>query len=384
MFGIHHLVGLGFCLLSVMAIGFTLAAALAVAPPLRRAPRRTPTRAAVTLLKPLHLGEPGLEENLRSFFRQDYAGPIQIVFGAESRSDPALVTVEKLVREFPEKDVKIVTDPAFGGSNPKIANLINMVAYATHDMLVLSDSDIRVKPDYLCEVVAALEEPGVGAVSCLYSGKPIGNMWAKLAAMGVDYHFLPNVCLGMGLRLTEPCFGSTIALRRRVLDEIGGFEPLSNVLADDYELGRAVRRQGYRVRIPRSLTVEHVCSEATASALFRQELRWARTNLLLAKAGYAGTLLTYPLPLALITVLLQDFSVLSLAVLGAALASRLCLVFQSGRFLGVRCGPLWLLPLRDVMSFAVFVASFFGHTVDWRGTRYVAAPDGALAQFEGI
>jgi ceramide glucosyltransferase len=202
--------------------------------------------------------------------------------------------------------------------------------------------------------------------------------------MGIDYHFLPNVCLGTALRLTKPCFGSTIALRRQVLEEIGGFESLANVLADDYELGRAIREKGYRLKIPKAFAVEHVCSEQTLSQLFRQELRWARTNHLVAKYGYAGSFLTYPLPLALIAVLLQGFSLLPLVALGAALASRSILVFQTSRFLGGRCGPLWLLPLRDVLSFAIFVTSFFGHTVDWRGTRYVAAGNGALAQLEGV
>jgi ceramide glucosyltransferase len=383
MFGFHHLAGLAFCALSLLAIGFTLAAAASVAPPRRRAPKARASGRAASLLKPLHLAEVGLEANLRSFFTQEYPGPMQIIFGAESRNDPALVVVEKLVREFPHRDVTVVVDPAFGGSNPKVANLINMAGHAKYEVLVLSDSDIRVAPDYLCDIVAALEEPGVGAVSCLYSGKPIGSVWAKLASMGIDYHFLPNVCLGIAMRLTEPCFGSTIALRTQILDEIGGFQSLANVLADDYELGRAVRARGYRVRIPKRLVVEHVCSEDSLQALFRQELRWAKTNLLLAKFAYAGTLVTYPLPLALLAVLFDGFSVLSLAILASALASRVCLVFQSTRFLGGRHEPLWLLPVRDVLSFVIFVASFFGHTVEWRGTRYVTAADGALAQLKG-
>jgi ceramide glucosyltransferase len=208
-------------------------------------------------------------------------------------------------------------------------------------LLIVSDSDIRVRPDYLRHIVAAVEEPDVGVVTCLYSGRPVGNLWAKLAAMAIDYHFLPNARLGIALRLTEPCFGSTMALRRSVLDEIGGFESLSNVLADDYELGRAVREKGYRLAIHDTLTVEHVCSQKSALALLRQELRWAKTNLLL---------------------------------------SRLYLVFQSGRAFGLRGRNVWLIPLRDVLSFGIFVASFFGNTVVWKGNRYIACPDGALAQ----
>jgi ceramide glucosyltransferase len=369
------------CLLTFVAIGFTLAAAVALGPAFRRAIPRKSSRRPVTLLKPLHLAEPGLEENLRSFLRQDYAGPIQIVFGARSYDDPALRVVEKLRRIHPGADIQVVAHPGLGASNPKIANLINMIAHAKHELLVISDSDIRVRPDYLRQIVAALEEPDVGAVSCLYLGKPVGNVWAKLAAMGIDYHFLPNARLGIALRLAEPCFGSTIALRRRTLEEIGGFESLSNVLADDYELGRAIREKGYRLSIPDSLTVEHVCSQKSGLALLRQELRWAKTNLLLAKSGYAGTLLTYPLPLALLAVVFLGVSELSLLMVVAALMSRLYLVFRSARAHGMRSDDIWLLPLRDVLSFGVFMASFFGRTVVWRGTRYVAEANGALAQF---
>ena len=381
MLQLGDLIGLALCFLAVVAMGFTVAAALAVAPGPASTPSRQRSTAPVTLLKPLHLAEPGLEENLRSFFRQDYEGPVQVVFGAKSYYDPALGVVEKLRKAYPSADIKVVTDPRYGGSNPKVTNLINMVAYAKHELLVLSDSDIRVGPDYLRQIVAALEEPEVGGVTCLYSGTPLGNVWAKLAAMAIDYHFLPNARLGIALRLTEPCFGSTIGLRRSVLNEIGGFESLSNVLADDYELGRAIREKGYRLSIPDTLTVEHVCSQKSALALLRQELRWAKTNLLLAKSGYAGTLLTYPLPLALLAIVFLGFSGLSLTVAAGALMSRLYLVFQSRRALGLPGRHLWLLPFRDVLSFGVFVASFFGNTVVWKGNRYIACPDGALAQF---
>ncbi|MGH6877636.1 MAG: bacteriohopanetetrol glucosamine biosynthesis glycosyltransferase HpnI [Rhizomicrobium sp.] len=380
MIQIDNSIGWTLCLLSVVAVGFTLAAAAAMAPAPRRAPPRRSGRTAVTLLKPLHLAEPGLEENLRSFFRQDHDGPMQIVFGAKSWDDPALRVVERLRRAYPEADIAVVADPGFGGSNPKVVNLINMIAHAKHEVLVMSDSDIRVRPDYLRHILAALDGPDVGAVSCLYSGIPVGNMWARLAAMGIDYHFLPNARLGIALHLAEPCFGSTIALRRKTLEEIGGFESVSNVLADDYELGRAIREKGYRLSIPDSLTVQHVCSQKSALALLRQELRWARTNLLLAKSGYAGTLLTYPVPLALLAVLFQDFSELSLAAVAVALLSRFYLVFRIGRSLGLRADHMWLLPLRDILSFGVFMASFFGKTVVWRGTRYIAEADGALAQ----
>jgi ceramide glucosyltransferase len=378
MIDINAFVDWAFVLLSLVAIGFTLG----IAATIRSGPRpsREAARPPVTLLKPLHLAEPELEDNLRTFFRQDYEGPVQIVFGTRSWGDPALEIVERLRRDYPAVEVYVVAGARLGGSNPKVANLINMVAHAKHDVLILSDSDIRVGPDYVRQVTAALDEPEVGAVSCLYSGRPAGNLWSTLAAMGIDYHFLPNARFGIALGLTEPCFGSTIALRRQTLDEVGGFESLSNVLADDYELGRAIREKGYQLSIPASPTVEHVCGQMSAGALLRQELRWAKTNLMLAKSGYAGTLLTYPLPLALLGVLFQGFSGLSLVLTAAALGSRLVLAIRSGGMLGLGAKRLWLLPLRDVLSFGVFVASFFGKTVTWRGTRYLAGPNGALAQ----
>jgi ceramide glucosyltransferase len=380
MIAINDLAGWTLIALSLVATAFTLAAAAAITPGPRPARARNQSRVPVTLLKPLYLAEPGLEENLRSFFRQDYDGPVQIVFGVRSWGDPALGVVDRLRNAFPAADVAIVVNSRPSGSNPKIANLINMIAHARHEMLVMSDSDIRVRPDYLRNVMSAMDEPRVGAVSCLYSGRPVGNLWSKLAAMGIDYHFFPNARLGMALGLTEPCFGSTIAFRRQTLEEIGGFEPLSNVLADDYELGRAIRGKGYRLSIPASLTVEHVCSQKSARALLRQELRWAKTTLMLARSGYVGTLLTYPFPLALLAVLFQGFSGVSIMIVAAALASRLFLVFQSGRSLGLRGGHAWLLPLRDVLSFGVYAASFFGKTVFWRGSRYLTRSDGALAQ----
>jgi len=377
---IGHLAGWILILLSVVAVGFTLAAATTIRVRPRLGAARKSGRKAVTLLKPLYLSEPELEDNLRSFFRQDYEGPIQIVFGARSESDPALAVVEKLRSAFPAADVAVVANPRCTGSNPKIANLINMIAHARHELLVMSDSDIRVEPDYVRRVVAAMDEPDVGVVTCLYSGRPVGNLWSKLAAMGIDYHFVPNARLGMALGLTEPCFGSTIAFLRRTLDEIGGFESLANVLADDYELGRAIREKGYRLSVPAALTVEHICSQKSAVALLHQELRWAKTNLRLARSGYAGSLVTYPFPLAILAALFQNFSSLSLAVVAVALASRLFLVFRSGRSVDLRSEHVWLLPLRDLLSFGVFMASFFGNTIIWRGRRYLAGPDGALAQ----
>jgi ceramide glucosyltransferase len=383
MTAVQELIGSGLALLSFVATGFTIAAALVLAriSRLTSVDRDPPRGEPVTLLKPLYLAEPGLEENLRSFFQQDYGAPVQIVFGAMSQGDPALNIVDSLRREFPQADVHTVVEPMLVATNPKMANLINMVAHAKHELLIMSDSDIRVPPDYLRRVADSMEEPGVGAVSLLYSGRPAGNLWSKLAAMNIDCHFLPHARLGIALGLARPCFGSTIAFRRKTLAEIGGFERLSNVLADDYELGRAIRRRGYRVAVPDSIIVEHVCSQKSASQLLHQELRWAKTNFVLTRMGHAGSVVTYPLPLALFAAAFLGFAPVAVAALSGALASRLFLVFNSRRRLGHGKGYYaWLLPLRDVLSFFVYVASFFGRTVEWRGRRFATRADGALAR----
>ncbi len=204
----------------------------------------------VSILKPLYGDEPGLLENLATFCVQDYPAPFQIVCGVHDPDDTAVVTVERLRALYPGVDIKLVADARRHGSNAKVSNLINMLPSARHDLLVLSDSDIAVPPDYLRRVADALAQPGVGAVTCLYTGKPLGGLAAQLSAMGIDYHFLPNVVTGVSLGLAKPCFGSTIALDRVVLDQIGGLQSFASVLADDYEIGRAVRAKGLRVAIP--------------------------------------------------------------------------------------------------------------------------------------
>jgi len=377
---VGHLIGWSLVALALGGVVFTLTAAMLAGSP-KHAPRPGGgSLPAVTLLKPLYLAEPGLEQNLRSFFLQNYAAPLQIVFGVRNYADPALLIVEKLKRSFPDADIEVVVEAKLSGTNPKISNLINMQSRAKHDVLVMSDSDIRVRPDYVRQLMAAMNEPGVGAVTCLYTGRPVGSVWSTLAAMGIDYQFRPNAIVGIAAGLAKPCFGSTIALRRQTLEEIGGFEAFSDVLADDYELGRAVRSKGYRLAVS-GWTVEHICSQESAQDLFEQEVRWAKTISMLDRPGYLGSLVTFPFSLSILAMLFLGVTWTGLAVVAATFFARLLLALRSRHSLRSYAGPLWLLPLRDVLSFGVFVASFFGKSVRWRGTRYLTSPDGALAQY---
>ncbi len=355
-------------------------AAIALARRFMRAPMPLATGfPPVTLLKPLFGDELGLKENLESFCVQNYPTAIQLVFGVQDASDKAIAVVKQVQAAHAALDIELVIDTRLHGPNPKISNLVNMQARARHDLLVLSDSDISVGADYLRGVVGALQPADVGAVTCLYTGTALGNGWSRLTAMGINYQFLPNVLFGNALGLAAPCFGSTIALKRPVLERIGGFAAFSGSLADDYEIGRAVRGAGYSVALP-PFAVAHGCAEQSALDLWSHELRWARTIRILQAPGHWGSLITHPLPLALLGSILTGFTPASSVAVAAALGARLVLKLGIDRVFGKSAGPIWLLPLRDVLSFGVFFASLFGGKVSWRGSRFRVSAGGALTR----
>ena len=368
--------------LALLGAAYALAAAFLAGRFMREQRPASSAYPPVSILKPLYLGEPGLSDNLESFFAQDYPGAVQIVFGVHDELDPAAEIVRALQARYPHLDTVIVADGALHGSNAKVSNLINMLPSARHDVLVLSDSDITVSRHWLRHVTDALAAPGVGLVTCLYTGEvPRGEdrIWATLSAMGTSYDFLPNVVLGTSLGLAQPCMGSTIALSRAMLDEIGGFMAFADYLADDYEIGRAVREKGHALAIP-AIGVGHTAAETSMSELFRHELRWTRTIRTLNPLGHLGTVITFGFPIALIAAILLDFSWFSLAVVALTVTARLFLKRRIDGIFGVHAGPFWLLPVRDLLSFAVFVTSQFGETVHWRGSRFAVEPSGAMAQ----
>lgn len=323
-------------------------------------------RAPVTLLKPLHGAEPRLAENLATFLAQDHAGPVQTVCGIVRPEDPAAAVVEGLRERCPEADIVLVRNAAPHGANGKIANLINMMPAARHDVLVLSDSDMAVGPDYLATLLAALSEPGVGAVTCFYRGRGDAGFWSRVSAGIISHVALPDMVVGYATGLARPCMGSTIALRRDTLEAIGRFERFADVLADDHAIGAAVAELGLKVAIP-PLVLIHACTERSFTALWRQKLRWAATIRSLQPWGYAGSVVTRPLPLALLAALFLPAPGLGLAA--AALAVRLAVARRVDRVAGATSAPLWLLPAIDTVEFLVFSASFFTRKIDWRGSR---------------
>ena len=333
----------------------------------------------LTLLKPLCGAEPKLEANLISFCNQDYPGPVQLVLGVQDPADPALEVAKRLKELFPDRDIELVIDSQRHGANGKISNLINMSARARHEIVVVSDSDIRVEAQYLRSVISTLLAPGVRLATCLYYGFSLGGLWSRLSAAAINEHFLPSALVGLKLGLARPCTGATIATRAETLRRIGGFEVFADHLADDYAIGEAVRELGLNVAIA-PILVGHGCAETSFGELVRHELRWARTLRLLAPWGYAGLVLTHALPLAMIAAALGGFGATGWATIALALACRLSIPIQLRALsFGGGASP-WLSPIRDLLSFAVFLASFLPRPLSWRGSRYVLRSDGTLGQ----
>jgi ceramide glucosyltransferase len=366
-------------LLALAALGcaYTLAAAVAV----RRLGGVDTTAArtfpSVTILKPLRGAEGDLHAQLASFCDQDYPGPVQILFGVHEAADPAIAVVERLIAERPGRELQLLVTTEPSGPNPKVATLSGLQGHVRNDIVVLSDSDISVERNYLARTIAALAQPGVGLVTCLYRGEPSAGLWARLASMAVDYHFLPSVRIGLALGLARPCFGSTIAMRRDTLERIGGFDAFLHHLADDNAMGEAVRALGLQVAIPHWV-VTHACPERSLAELWSHELRWGRTLRAVSPIGYAGTAITHPLPLALVGAALGGFGALGAASVAAAIGCRLVLQRQVDHTLRLSPSRWWLGPVRDLLAFAVYVASFFVDVVSWRGRRYRVRADGTL------
>lgn len=331
----------------------------------------------VSILKPLRGEDPALADNLRSFARQDYPR-FQLVFGVAEAGDPAAAVVRQLMLDFPHCDITLVTDSRQQGTNLKIANLRNMLPAARHDLLVLADSDMRVGPDYLAAVTAPLVSGGaVGLVTCLYRALSAGGFWSDLASLHINHGFLPQAVVGEALGQGAGCFGATMALDRATLAAAGGFEALADQLADDHALGQAVRGLGRQVVLSHYL-VDDIVAEKDFGSLFNHELRWARTIRLVAAAGFIGSVVTFPVPLALLALCIGGAPRAAAAMLLAALVVRGLSARRIDRALRLKAAPLWLPPIRDLLSFAVFVASFLGRSVAWRDRRFRIGPGGQL------
>jgi len=335
----------------------------------------------ITVMKPLHGAEWNLLGNLASFCRQNYPGPIQFLFGVNDPADPALSAVQALRQLHPEAQVTVVADAHLHGPNRKVSNLINMMPKAQHDFLVFADSDVGVDPNYLASLVAELQRPGIGLVTCIYRGEPAPGFWPRLSRIATNYQFLPSVVTGLALGRARPCFGQTIALRRSTLEEIGGLARFNRHLAEDNAIGEAVRATGAQVAVM-PFAVAHTCVETDFPRLVAHELRWSRTIRAVDPIGHLGSILMHPFALAAIALALSEGAPWACLLAGGALAARVALAFCVDRALRQPRRDAWLLPFYDLLAMGIYVATYGSRVVFWRGHRYRVDARGMLSAAE--
>jgi len=338
---------------------------------------RTPP---ATILKPLRGLEPNLLENLSSFCDQDYHD-FQVIFGVRDADDPVVAVAREVIARFPARDVGLVIDSRVHGSNLKISNLMNMMASAKHDIIIVADSDIAVDRSYVRSIVPSFANDDVGAVSCLYRGVAIDRGCVReLGALFVNDQFAPSVLVAIAFSPMDFCLGATMAVTKKALGSIGGFAALASYLADDQMLGKLVRQRGLRVELCPAV-VELSVGDPSFGELWDHEIRWARTMHAAQPWGFSFSFITYALPLAAGYALVSGNAALAAAVVGIAAALRVSLHYAVRRALAIRApDSAWLIPIRDVLGLAVWVAHFFGRGVRWRGCQYNVDSQGRLRE----
>lgn len=338
----------------------------------------------VSVLRPLKGLDVGLYDNLETLCRQRY--PLfQLVFGVADAGDPAAGLVRRLRREHPDVDIELVVDERVYGSNYKISNLHNMLGRAKHDVIVVADSDIRVAPEYLARLVQELRDPGVGLVTCVYRAVNAGRLPTLIETLFINTDFANLVMLARKIEKATYAFGATIAMRRSVLDEIGGFLPLVNYLADDYQLGNRVAQRGYRLALSEEV-VDTVIALGSWRRLYDHQLRWARTYRICRPGGYFGIILTHGTFWAFAHIAYHSFQPASLAIGGAAILLRLATAAHLvRRCLGMKTPwtHLLLVVPKDLFISAVWFLAFLGNTVSWSGRRFRVARSGEMIDLGG-
>ena len=354
-----------YCVLTVVAAQKYLA----VRPPALRAP------VPLSVLRPLSGLDEGLEENLRSFFQQDYP-EFEILLAVHHTGDPSAMVAQKLIGEFaggPPARLIVTGEPP--GPNAKAHSLERLLREARHDLLVMSDSDVRATPQMLARMAAEFQDPLVGLVTCPYRAVPGRSFWSRLEAMGMNTEFLGGVLVARMVEGMKFALGPTIAARREVLDRMGGFDHLKDFLAEDFVMGKRAAALGYGVLLS-SYVIEHRIGGQPFRTNLKHRLRWARSTRRSRPRGYWGQVFTHPLPFALLLWALEPrawplviLTGLSRAVAAWAVAGQ------------VLADPLtrsrwWLVPIQDTVNFLIWVAGFFGNTIQWRGRKCYVLPDG--------
>jgi ceramide glucosyltransferase len=342
----------------------------------RRVRRKSPGSSSFTppasILKPVRGVDCGAYENFASFCRLDYP-EYEILFAVGDADDPVIPLIEKLQREFPRRHIRLLASVPQLGANRKVNNLCALVRAAQHDLLVINDSDVRVEPGYLREVAAPFADPRLGAVTSFFRGRVEGGVAAALEALVLATETVPNALVARKIEgQVQFAFGWTMATTRQHLASIGGFEAMANHHSDDFELGNRIAARGLRIELLQN-PVWMVFPRETLREFLQHELRWAIGLRNVRPLGYAGLLLTFGLPWAVLAALLAPSVTLAASYLAAYLFLRFLLVWTVGVW-GlndpVTRKSLWLVPLRDALNFAVWIAGFFTSKIRWRGLEF--------------
>jgi ceramide glucosyltransferase len=329
----------------------------------------------VSILKPVRGVDPGAYENFASYCRLDYP-QYELVFAMADPHDAVIPVIERLQRDFPGRSIRFVTDVPHVGENNKVNSLCRLVKEARYDLLVMTDSDVRVGREYLREVVAPFAHNNVGAVTSFYRCAGGGTLAADLDMLGMCMDSVPSALVARRLEgKVQFAFGWTMATTKERLAEIGGWEAMANHHSDDFELGNRIAGKGYRVELMREPISMNFPKEEFSEFL-QHELRWSIGLRNVRPAGYAGMIFTHGLPWAILAAMLAALSgwpTVALSYLLAYLILRVGLAYAAG-VSGLRdykiAAKLWLAPVRDAISAAVWLAGFFTDRVRWRGLEY--------------
>lgn len=323
----------------------------------------------ISLLKPLRGADAGLVQCLETFFQQDYP-TFEILFAVRQTDDPAVAVVQSLMSKYPQIATQLILTGEPPYANAKVYSLEKMTEAALHQILVITDSDSSVAPDYLQDIANTFSSPEVGAMTNLYRGISGDDLWSKLEAIGMSTEFMAGVVVAEMMEGMKFTLGPSMAIRKDCLRAIGGFAAMADYLADDFVLGNWADQAGYRVALS-CHTINHHATAMGFLASFKHRLRWNRSTRRSRPQGYVGQGFTYGFSWAALFCLLFP-SPWSLAALLASLSIRFFLAWQLSRLLKDRTAlsRFWLIPLQDVLSFASWLGGFTGKEIIWRNERY--------------
>ncbi len=339
---------------------------------------------AVTILKPVHGMEPKLEETLESFFLQEYPN-FEIVFGARNAANEALIVVEKLRAKYPQVPTRVVISGEPSWPNAKVFSLARMIAASENSFFVISDSDVLVRPDFLREVIPPLLHHEVGLVTCLYEGIPTHDFWSQLEALGMSVEMPSGVMVAdMVAGGMKFALGAAMAVRRDAIEAMGGIRETADFYSDDFVLGNRVASAGYTVVLS-SYKVGHVLSGQSLRQTFRDQLRWMKSTRFSRPWGHVGSGLTYAVPFGLLALVLalghRDWMELGVGLFAISWINRMLLALLVGwSVIGDRrcLWFCWLYPLRDLLGFCTWAASFTSNRFFWRGELYEFGQQGRI------